>query len=58
MFSVQNADENLTLLEILVTSMNQYEAPNSSQKIRGIDSAREKRGRRFEDDDEGNFDVI
>ena len=55
MFSCENADENLTLLEILVTSMNQYEAPNCSKKRRGTDSSEEKRE---PDEEEGNCDVI
>ena len=56
MFEVDNADANLTLLEILVTSMNQYEAPNCSKKRRGTDSSEEKR--EPDDDEEGNCDVI
>ena len=55
-FEVDNADANLTLLEILVTSMNQYEAPNCSKKRRFTDSSEEKR--EPDDDEEGNCDVI
>ena len=55
MFEIDNADANLTFLEILVTSMNQYEAPYCSQKRRGTDSSEEKRE---PEDDEGNCDVI
>ena len=56
MFEVDNADANLTLLEILVTSMNQYEPPNCSKKRRGTDSSEEKR--EPDDEEEGNCDVI
>ena len=56
MFEVDNADANLTLLEILVTSMNQYEAPNCSKKRRFTDSSEEKS--EPDDDEEGNCDVI